>query len=259
MIYTCYEMVRDCRANRGEGWRYFLSEYVPVIRKLLAHYYPGGDGGLLERVLAAIRNPESGMFDSLDPAPERWFVAELRQKVLRELPEETPEIELDLETVAEALAPLTAVEKQASWTETMWYAPEEAGAMLRVAPATVVKMRERAAELLRGRSDVWRRSILRDNGRRLGRAAASAGGTECLPSKAFLDVLDGRTTWQAREQMERHAAGCLHCVDHFCRMAETIELLRGSRPLGAAEAAEHAKRLGVAAEEKKGWRRLMGA
>ena len=30
MIYTCYEMVRDCRENRAEGWRYFIRNYVPV-------------------------------------------------------------------------------------------------------------------------------------------------------------------------------------------------------------------------------------
>ena len=42
MIYTCYEMVRDCRAGRAEGWRYFVASYVPVIRKLLAHYQAGG-------------------------------------------------------------------------------------------------------------------------------------------------------------------------------------------------------------------------
>ncbi len=69
MIYTCYEMVQDCRANKPEGWVYFLTNYVPLIRELLAHY---GDSGALERVLLGIRKPESSMFQSLEPAPERW-------------------------------------------------------------------------------------------------------------------------------------------------------------------------------------------
>ena len=34
MIYTCYEMVRDCHADRPEGWAYFISNYVPLIRKI---------------------------------------------------------------------------------------------------------------------------------------------------------------------------------------------------------------------------------
>jgi hypothetical protein len=258
MIYTCYDMVRDCRENRPEGWRYFVTSYVPAIRKLLAHY-AADDEALLERVLIAVRRPESSMFNTLEPAPERWFVAELRQKVLAELPDPPPEIELDLETVALAFAPLTVVEKQASWIESMGYSPEETGAMLRMAPATVAKIRERASELLRGQSDTWRRSLLRENGRRLGKTAYEARGPECLPVKVFLDVLDGRMTWSGREQMERHVTGCFHCVDHFCRMAEVIELLRGTRPLGDEEAAKYARLLGVELEKKKGWRRLIGA
>jgi hypothetical protein len=258
MIYTCYEMVRDCREDRPEGWRYLAANYVPVIRKLLRHY-ASDDDALVARVLTAIRKPESSMFQSAEPAPERWFVAELRQKVLGELPDRAPEIEVDPETAAEAFAPLTVVEKQAVWTEGMRYSPEQTGAMLRMAPATVSNMRERGAEMLRGRLDSWRRSVLEENGLRLGRAAAAARGSDCLSARAFLDVLDGRTTWGGREDLERHVTGCLHCIDHFCRMAEVIELLRGMRPLTEEDASRYARVLGVEPEKKKGWRRLMGA
>jgi hypothetical protein len=257
MIYTCYDMVRDCRENRAEGWRYFLTNYVPVVRRLLAHY-ASPDEALVERVLVAVRRPESSMFQSLEPAPERWFVAELRQKVLEELPDPAPEIELDLETVAAAFQSLTTVEKQAAWIEGMGYTAEETGAMLRMAPATVLKIREKAAELLRGKSDAWRRSILRENGLRLSRLAAAASGAECLPSKTFLDVLDGRTTWRGREEMEQHVSGCMHCIDHFSRMGEVVELMRGARPLDQEGTAKYARLFGVEAVQRKGWRRLIG-
>ena len=78
MIYTCYEMIRDCRVNSPEGWRYLISNYVPVIEKLVAHY-GRRDSAVVERVLLALRDPQSSLFQSLAPAPERWFVAELRQ------------------------------------------------------------------------------------------------------------------------------------------------------------------------------------
>src|ERR1043166_9730660 len=80
-------MIRDCRADRPEGWSYFLIHYVPVIRRLIAHYAPErtGDTALVERAIGAMRRPESGLFDSLEPAPERWFIAGLRQKVLEEI------------------------------------------------------------------------------------------------------------------------------------------------------------------------------
>ncbi len=257
MIYTCYEMARDCRADRAEGWSYFVSNYVPVVRNLVSHYGTD-DGALLDRVLVGIRKPESSLFQTLEPVPERWFLAELRQKVLAELDSPAAEIGIDLETVASALEPLTMVEKQAAWTESMRYRPEQAGPMLRMAPQTVQKIRDRAAELIRGKVDSWRRTLLADNGSPLGRAAAATGGKECLSPKTFLDILDGRMTWQGREQLERHVTGCWHCIDHLCRMVEIVELLRGIQPLTEPEAAPYHALLGIQPQKRSAWKRLLG-
>ena len=257
MIYTCYEMARDCRSDRPEGWSYFLSNYVPVVRKLVAHY-GSDDGALLNRVLVGIHKPESSLFQTLEPAPERWFLADLRQKVLAEMETRPPEIEIDLETVAAALEPLTMVEKQAAWIETMHYSPEETGPMLRMAPQTVEKIRGRAAELIRGKVDTWRRTLLADNGASLGRAAAPEAGEDCLSAKTFLDILDGRMTWLGREQLERHVNACWHCIDHFCRMVEVVELLRGIQPLTEQEAEPFRILLGIQPQKRPRWKRLLG-
>jgi hypothetical protein len=115
-----------------------------------------------------------------------------------------------------------------------------------MAPSTVEKIRQRASDLLRGSQDSWRATLLADNGLALGRAADAAGGAECPPSKVFLDVLDGRITWTSRENVERHAAACWHCIDHFCRMAESVELSRKVTPLPEAEIAPFFALLGVA-------------
>jgi hypothetical protein len=258
MIYTCYEMARDCRADLPEGWAHFITEYVPLVRRLLVHYGPAGDAGLLNRVLLALRRPESSMFQSLDPAPERWFAAELRQKSLAELANPVPETDLDLETLAAALEPLTVVEKQAAWFETMQYSPAQTGPMVKMEPKTVEKIRQRAAELIRGKVDQWSSTILAANGPALGRAAAAGNGKDCLSVKAFLDLIDGRTTWRGREEMERHVNRCWHCVDHFCRMVEVVEMLRGLQPLADAEAEPFRKLLGIAARKPSGWNRLFG-
>ncbi len=260
MIYTCYEMIRDCRADRAEGWRYFVANYVPAIRKLLARYSPGSaaGGAALERILVALRKPDSPLFQHLDPAPERWFVAGLRQSVLGQLESTAAVMEIDLATVAAALEPLTLVEKQTAWLETMAYTPQETAVLLRMAPATAEKIREKAAELVRGKVDAWRRTMLADNGAALGREAAAARGAECLAAKIFLDVLDGRATWRGREEMEQHVTRCWHCIDHFCRMVEVVELLRGAQPLGGQEAEPFLKLLGIPAEKRPVWKRWVG-
>jgi hypothetical protein len=261
VVYTCYEMIQDCRANVAEGWSYFLVNYVPVIRRLIAHYASErtGDELLLEQVLGAVAKPDSILFKSLEPAPERWFVAELRQKVLAELDASPPEIAISLAAVGEALAPLSVTEKQAAWLEGMRYTAEQTVPMLRVSAATVDKIRGQAAELLRERLDVWRRTVLAENGLTLGREAARAGGQGCPDGKAFLDILDGRTTWQGRGQMEQHVSGCWHCVDHFCRMLEVLEVMRGNQPLEAGEAGALRTTLGLPEVKRTGWRRIFSA
>src|ERR1035438_2511215 len=261
MIYTCYEMVRDCRGRRPEGWTHLVSHYVPVIRKVLAHYAPerAGDAALLDHILMTVSKPESFLYQSTAPPEERWFVAQLRQLVVAELAAPPAEIPLDLETLTAALGPLTMTEKQAAWFETMGYSPAEAGPMLRVSAETVEKVRDRAAGLIRGKVDAWRRTLLADNGPALGReAGAVAAAKDCLSTKAFLDVVDGRTTWRDREMMDRHLGKCWHCVDHFCRMLEVVHLLRGSEPLSEDESAPFLALLGVAAPKRAGWKRFMG-
>ena len=252
-VYTSYEMIRDCRADAPAGWSFFLSHYVPAIRRIVTHYGQGD----ADAIVRQLRDPKSSLFASLEPGPERWFVAELRQHVLATLPTPSAEIEIDLATVADALAPLTLTEKLAEWLESMHHPPERAAAMLRVSPATVEKIRARAAELIRGKVDTWRRTLLAENGLALGRAAGAEHTKECFPVKTFLDILDGRTTWASREQMERHVGSCWHCIDHYCRMLEVVEVMRGIEPLKDEEETRLRKMLGLAEEKKSGWRKLL--
>ena len=58
-------MIQDCRADKPEGWRYFISNDVPLIRKLLMHYDAAAAPAVLERVLVATRKPESSLFQSI--------------------------------------------------------------------------------------------------------------------------------------------------------------------------------------------------
>jgi hypothetical protein len=255
MIYTSYEMMRDCRSNLAVGRRHFVRQYVPTVKKMLAHY---GAENELERLLTTLSKPESLLFQA-EPVPERPFVAELRQAVMAELAAPPAELELELEALAKALESLTLVEKQVVWLEGMRYTLAETGEMLRMSPATVEKIRGRAGELIRAQVDHWNARLVSENGRTLGREAAAKGGAECLGWKTFLDIVDGRMAWLGREQMERHVHSCWHCIDHFCRLLEVVELLRGLKPLTEEEAAPFDKLLGIEAEKKTGWRKWLGS
>jgi hypothetical protein len=221
MIYTTYEMIRDCRAGKKEGWAFYEANYVPILRRLAAHY--GRD----------VPDLRDHLFASLAPMPERHFIAALRQKFAESagagqpggLDPEKPG-GLDLETLGRAWTPLTVVEKKAAWLETMHYSADDAARMLRMDEKTVQKVRDKAADLLRAAMDRWSRTLLEENGDRLGRAAAAKSTPECVSAKALLDMIDGRSTWTKREEAERHITGCWHCVDHFCRLHEVCDMLR---------------------------------
>jgi hypothetical protein len=264
VVYTSYEMIRDCRANRAEGWSYFLKQYAGVMRALLAHYVstPDRGGPLIKRVLPALAKPESGLFQSLEPAPERWFVAELRQHVLEAVEShgasDTPPSVLDLELLTAALEPLTLTEKLAVWLESMRYSDADVGRMLRMSVETAANMRTRAADLVRGAVDHWSRTLLADSGRTLGRAAASVTTKDCVSAKVFLDVIDGRATWRGREEMERHVKSCWHCIDHYARLLEVVDVLRVSQPLPASELESYQKLLHIQSPPRPFWKRLAG-
>jgi hypothetical protein len=217
MIYTSYEMIRDCRAGKPQGWSYFVATYKPVAERMASHYGVKD----VEKALASVRD---SLLPSLQPMPERHFMAELRQKLLEGMPEQP--LQIDVEAMGQAFAPLTVVEKKAVWLETMRYGAEETGRMLRMDAQTVAKIRDKAAEMLRSSHDRWSRTMLADNGLALGRTVASRKQPECVPGKALLDIIDGRSTWSKREELERHIGACWHCVDHFSRLHEVCDLLR---------------------------------
>src|SRR5689334_7771688 len=116
-------MIRDCRAGLPEGWSFFLRQYVPAVRSLLAHYYPDRAAAPdLEALLKKLRQPGAGLFEPLEPSPERVFVAALRQWIVAALGGASAQgIEIDAETLAAALEPFTLTEKLAVWLETMRY------------------------------------------------------------------------------------------------------------------------------------------
>jgi len=81
----------------------------------------------------------------------------------------------------------------------------------------------------------------------------SANGIITDPVTLPPDASVGR----AREVMDQHVKGCLHCVDHFCRLVEVNEWLRDNSPLGPAEAQQYLDLLGIAAPKASGWKRWL--
>lgn len=253
MIYTCYEMIRDCRDGKPEGWTHFITHYVPAIRVLSSHYFPAADADAL--IHGALT---SGLFQSMEPVAERPLLILLRAAVLaqgeRGAPAGSASVELD--TLSAAFESLTFLEKQAVWFEVLQYDESASARMLKMDPATAQKVRQRAAELLRGKLDRWSLHVLAEEAGPLRRAALQAATPQCLPARAFLDLIDGRATWKSRGEAERHAHACWHCIDHFCRLREVSILRDGQSPLTPQESAPFLRALGLPLPAPPRWKRL---
>jgi hypothetical protein len=256
-VYTSYEMIADCQAGKAKGWVHFVTQYVPVMRLLLAHYYPHLEDrdAVIQRLIENWRAPGATLWQR-QPESERPFLAALRTEVLEQLrqherPQET-EIDLPLETLSAATTEFSPLECQVLWLETMRYDAASTAEMLAMAAATVTSIRERAAELLRRNMESWSSQLLFNNGFVLGRAARALGNQASIESKQALDVIDGRASWGERAAVELAVKDSWQAVDLVCRMREAHALVRASKPLSDTEAAAWRSKLGLGGPGKKG-------
>jgi len=264
-IYTCYDMIADCRANKREGWIYFVKQYLPVCKQLLQRYHSNrsADKDLINRVIVALSKPDSPLFQSRGMTPEREFVAELRQYVLaaveEDRPSAPPEIPLDLDTLTRAVEGFSAIECQVVWLTTMGYSPEEISTVLRMDAGTARKIIDRCLENLRHQMDQWSQDLLQTNGAALAAQALSQKSDSCAALRDFQDLLDGKMTWNRRQNLELHLVKCWYCVDRAARFREVDELLSHNRPLTSEEAEPYLKLLGIESKKPSIWKRMLGA
>lgn len=252
-IYTCLDMIRDCRANAAAGWSYLVRTYLPVTRWLLEHYQQQRP---LETVVQQLQDPKLALWAAPGPVTERDFVTQLRLQIIPD--PNVADNPLDLDILTKAFEPLTAIERQFVWFDTMAYDTAKTAIVMNVEPNTVEGARNRADETLRGNMDNWSRGLLRKHGWALGNLARGAKTDACLPHLAFLEMIDGRITWHRKKDIEFHLMKCWYCVDHFCRIREADFALHAVSPLGDGEVARFRKLLNLPEEKKPLLARLFG-
>ncbi|MDW8353162.1 MAG: hypothetical protein RMK57_01415 [Bryobacterales bacterium] len=245
-LYTCYDMIRDCAANRPEGWRFFVTEYAPILRTLLEHYRPEAAAEWPAKAPEMLRRFDAAFFAACGPRSERDFLLSLRQQLLAWLEPHDASDPRVWDAFSHALAPLTLTEKQVVWFEVMGYGKDDSAAMMRMHPDGVERIRRKAAEALAQHGGVVDRDCLRSSV-----AALPADG--CCEAKDFFDWLDGRITWYRRDDLERHATHCWRCVDLFCRVREVLRLAQRRKPLSAGEARPLLAALGIPESAPRSW------
>ena len=219
-IYTSYEMISDCRSGKPEGWLFMVRQFVPPLRWLLARY--GQGEAELRSLLLELKN---GGIQRFQPVVHREFVAALRPEPI--LPGVPP---FELSQLSEAMLEVPVLERQNLWFETMRYDIPLSAKLLRQSAETTQAARERMLELLRSKLDSWSRTMLHDHGPALGVAARAEKPAEPVPFRHYLDIIDGRMTWQNRVGVERALTDSWYEVDHFCRVREADASITETTP-----------------------------
>lgn len=222
-VYTSYEMIADCQSGKPAGWVYFVRQFVPPLRWLLGRYGMGEDA--LRARLKELQAP--GGMARFKPTGQRELLGELRPEPPVPAGTEPP---FDLATLSEAIAETPALERQNLWFDTMGYDIELTAKLLRQTVETAQGARARGLEALRGKLDSWSLTILRDHGPVLGATARAAKPAETIPFRVYLDVIDGRATWQTRAEADRAMFQHWYEVDQFCRVREADAAVTETRP-----------------------------
>ena len=253
-IYTCFDMIVDCRQGRAEGWRYFTRTFVAALRRTFAHY--GGGEEHVFKLIERLRAPSDSPLHAMQPMTQREFLDALRPLVLELTAPATKGISPDLSLVQDALAPLTATERQTAWFESFGYSAEDAARIMRMSPETAVKLRARTDELLRSKLDDWTVGLLATYGRDLGVQIERSPPDTRLAYRDFFDVMDGRNSWQHRTMFERTLEESWYEVHRACCVREADDALAKASPLDGAATLSVLNRLGIPPESVGFWKRL---
>lgn len=236
-VYTSYDMVMDCQAGKPEGWQYLVQRFVPALGVLARHY--GGGEETVARLIQRVHRLEG-----FEPSPEREALFHLCPLLLKECGWEGGQARtLELAGLAEALEPLTAVERQLAWFETMDYGSRDAAGFLHVSEETGAKAWQKAGEALRAKLDHWTMTLLRENGGNLASEVRAQVPAEPVPVRVHVDLIDGRLTWRDRKEVDRKLVASWYEIDRLCRVREADEALRHAVTLTAEDTTAYLLRL----------------
>lgn len=246
-------MIPGCRANQPRAWLYFIETFVPPLRWMVNRY--GGDAATLRRLLEGLKS-----FPDFEPMVERELVTALRPRVIEVTGWKGGSAgTLDFEAFTAALGDLTLLERQIVWFETFDYSDIDAARLCRVSPETARKARDRAGELLRTHLDSWTTGMIRANGQSLADAARAQVPAEPQPFRHYVDVIDGRMTWQNRVGVDNSLTESWFEIDHFCRVREADAAMRETVGMAVEsdEAAPFRQLFGVQPPKPPLWKRLL--
>lgn len=262
MVLTFHRILSGCEEGSREAWQEFLSNYTPVMLRILGIYLPYGrsdaQNEIWRETLGALSVHNLERLRTFDRQSEREFLVDLRVFLLGkgsarlepgcdapDAPEPTAN------TVSGLLKGLPLLHQVVLFLKLAGYSDGTLDGLLRITPAIAQKGLERLQAnysiVLRREQDVnlWPAAWMG-----LLRHAWAAKAEGCPPLRQFVRILDGQTGWYEKDPLEQHVAECLHCLERWTALREIVYWKREAKPLRSQEVDAFLSCLPVQAEGK---------
>ncbi len=263
-LITFHKILPGCEEGSREAWLAFLSNYTPIVSRLLDIYLPScRDEQRKEFWRTALRDLSANKFERLrtfDHRSEREFLVEMRAFFLEHgaanvnpsrdttcAPRPAPE------KLNALLKGLPLLHQEILFLKLAGYADATLEKLLRITPAVALKGLERLQAdysiILRQEQDVSLWPAAWSEVLRYARASKQGG---CPPLRQFVRILDGQVSWYDKDPVEQHMTSCLHCLERWTALRELVHWRREAKPLSLAELEALLSCLPIQTEAKAG-------
>ena len=276
VFFTFHKVREQCEQGSAEAWRAFLDFYTPLGLHLLKMYLPG-NGPVPDRVweqtLAALAENDFQRFRATARQSEREFLADVRALLLDQVflavagsatagasqpvSAATP---LDLEVLGKLLENLPLVHQEMLFFKLAGYTDASIERMMRMAPrvaqAAFARLEPDYAAALTLECDrcPWPRPWLA-----LLQEARAKKQEACPHVHQFLRIHDGQVSWYDKEPVEKHVAGCRHCLEAWTALREVGYWRKAAPAVTAAQIEGYLSALPLPAAPKKSFfQRMFG-
>jgi hypothetical protein len=245
-LFTFHKIREQCEQGGADQWRAFLEFYAPLLLHLLEIYGPSNRESapiILKRTLLELVASDFERFRSTSRQSEREFLADIRALLLdlalesfaAQEADNSPTGVLDLNKVRGILENLPLLHQQMLFFKLAGYTDATLERMLRIAPRVAEKAFERlqdyaAIQRLDKDRCPWPADWLL-----ILRLAHAAKTENCPPLHQLVRIQDGQVSWYDKEPVEKHAAGCAHCLESWVALCEVGYWRRAAAPVPAAQ------------------------
>jgi len=276
VFFTFHKVREQCEQESAEAWRAFLDFYTPLGLHLLKMYLPG-NGPVPDRVweqtLAALAENDFQRFRATARQSEREFLADLRALLLDQVfpaaagsatacesQPATAAAPLDLEVLGKLVENLPLVHQEMLFFKLAGYTDASIERMMRMAPrvaqAAFARLEPDYAAALTLECDrcPWPRPWLA-----LLQEARAKKQEACPHVHQFLRIHDGQVSWYDKEPVEKHVAGCRHCLEAWTALREVGYWRKAAPAVTAAQIEGYLSALPLPAAPKKSFfQRMFG-